>query len=220
MHRLLLCCIIMTISFELFSQEKMIVKDSYPGSTFYDGFSKHVISLEELPPQITLNLKGSLSKYFGELRHNIIFEDGQKVDLKKYFLKNKEVFNMRWIVPKYDLNFSLGDSSLGLVKYNINARLDEYGQIIQINWPKKNHNVRTNFLDRKEIEQFALKYAKKKGLETDSYSVNLKYNLEVDKLCWVFRFPLAPNQYNTFEIAWVGNLEVLTEYESRFIVVN
>lgn len=212
--------LLMLYSSRLFSQEKMVIEESSSGSTYYEGFAKNVKSLDELPSKITVNLKGTLGNVFGDLTDSITFEKGQIVDLKRYFAKQNESYKRQWLVPKYDLNFVLGDTSLGLTKYNIHIRLDEYGQLIEINWPRKGYNARSNFINRKEIERFALKFANKKGFTTTGYNVEFRFNDKYKELCWIFKFPLSLNQFNTFEIAAVGSIEVLEEYKSVHGVVN
>ena len=194
----------------------MIVDKPFSGSTYYEGFSKHLDSISELPPMIKYNLEGYLNRILGSMKDSLRFSHGQIVDLKRYFAKDSSTFSCRWIVPKYDLIFLLKDNSIGIKSYYLKIRLDEYGQILNSNWPKERYSEKSRFKQRSEIEYFALRQAKSKKYNTDGYLVDLIYNAKLDKLCWVFQFPTLietnKKQYNAFEIPW-DMIEIVDEYD-------
>ena len=151
------------------------------------------------------------------MKDGLKFSHGQIVNLEKYFSDNKETFNYGWVVPKYDLNFILQDSSIGIKNYYIQLRLDEYGQILACNWPKANYFNKTELKPRSEIEKFAIGEAQIKGITNFEYKVDFKYNLAFDKLCWIFKFPVVlPNNprthFEVFEVDW-KSLDIIAQYQ-------
>jgi hypothetical protein len=199
----------------LAAQNKMIVDDQCNGYTYYGRFSTEIASLSVLPSKIQFNIKSLLEEALGEMSRNIQFSHGQVIDLKKYFSNDSVIFKMGWIVPKYDLTFILRDSAIGLKSYCLELRIDEYGKIIKLNWPRKYYSDKIKFKPRNEIEQFALRKANFSNIDTNRYKVRFKYNDVHDKLCWVFMFPIEISrwyqEYKTMEIDW-GSMEIVDEY--------
>jgi len=200
----------------LIAQDKMVVDKLFPGETYYGGFSTPLKSISELPSNIQLNIRGLINNLFGILNDNITFSSGQIVDLKRYFYADTTIYRRHGIIPKYDLNFILKDTTIGLKSYCINLNLDEYGQIVYVNWPKENYSDKTAFISRKNIEQFALREAQLKGFITKDYRVDVIYNDKFDKLCWVFKFPVKieknRQRYNAFEVDF-KEMTIIDEYE-------
>jgi len=163
-----------------------------------------------------------IKRILGTMTDSLRYSHGQIVDLKKYFRKDSTTYGYDWIVPKYDLNFVLRDNSIGIIRYCIEIRLDEYGQILYSNWPKKYYSDKTSFKLRENIEKFAIKQAVLKGFNTKEYLVDFKFNDKFDKLCWIFEFPVLVDsnkkEYNAFEIDW--NLaDIVEEYYVKQSIV-
>jgi len=191
----------------------IITDESGAAYTSYDGPTKKISSFSELPSVIQLNTNGYLKGILGSMSDSIQFTHGQVVDLKALFKKDSITFHYFWVRPKYDLSFKLSDSSIGIKRYNLKLRLDEYGQLLHVNWPRKRYNDKSKFLPREKIKLFALEQAKLRGFNTSSYSVYAQYNRTLDKLLWLFKFPNHPilESSNILEIDWKA-LEVVREY--------
>ncbi|MEZ5044722.1 MAG: hypothetical protein R2828_32800 [Saprospiraceae bacterium] len=216
--RKLLIVIIGLISINIaIGQDKMIVDKPFNGNTHYSRFSEHIDSLSILPPVIQFNLRGYLNRILGTMSDSVSFSHGQIVDLENKFKEDSVTYGYGWIVPKYDLNFILCDNSIGIRRYYLQIRLDKYGQILYANWPKEYHSDKNRFKNRSDIERFALKQAKIKGFELNDYKVDFKYNEKLDKLCWVFKFPVKiernRQEYDALEIPW-NYIEVIDEYKT------
>lgn len=201
--------------FQLTAQDKMIVDKPFNGNTYYGSCSEHINSISGLPSVIQYNIKGYLQRILGTMSDSVEFSHGQVVDLKKYFALDSATYEYGWIVPHYDVNFILRDNSIGIKSYYLQLSLDEFGQILQSNWPTNHYSDKSTFKSRSEIEKYALKEANYYGIRTDDYQVDLSYNQKLDILCWVFKFPLSvePNrkEYYVYEIDW-NSIEIIDEY--------
>ena len=200
----------------LFGQEKMVIDMPFSGNTYYGKYSQEVESLSELPTVIQFNLDGYIVRILGVMSDSVTFSRGQIIDLDGKFRTDSVTYGYGWIVPKYDLHFSLKDNSIGIINYDLQIRLDRYGQILYSNYPKEKHSDKNRFKNRTDIEKFALKQAEAKGFETTDYKVDFKYNEQLDKLCWVFKFPIKieknRQEYDVFEIPW-NSIEIIEEYQ-------
>ena len=200
---------------QLNAQEKMIIDKPCNGHTFYNNCSVQIDSFTNLPSLIQNNVTGYIKSILGTMSDSLKYSLGQVVDLKKYFSKDSITYGNNWIVPKYELNFVLQDNSIGIIHYCIEIRLDQYGQILYSNWPKKYYSDKTSFKSRASIEQFAIKQAVLKGFNIKDYLVDFKFNDKLDKLCWIFEFPISIEsnnmEYNAFEIDWTI-VDIVEEY--------
>jgi len=210
---LIILFLIITIHCNAQDKTMIITDESGAAYTSYDGPTKKISSFSELPSVIQLNINGYLQRILGSMSDSIQFTHGQEVDLKALFKKDSITFNYFWVRPKYDLNFKLSDSSIGIKRYNLKLRLDEYGQLLHVNWPRKRYNDKSKFLPREKIKLFALEQAKLRGFNTSSYSVYAQYNRTLDKLLWLFKFPNHPilESSNILEIDW-NTLKIFREY--------
>lgn len=187
----------------LLGQDKMIVNQEIPHTKDYEQ-SVELQSIDSLPNPIKKRIDRFLAETLGTLRPNLKFDNGEVVDLKTYF--ENDTLNRNWIVPKYELNFSLQDLGIGIKRYHLQLKLDEYGQILFANWPKEGFADQTQFITRAEIEKFALETAKTKSFDLRGYRVDLAYREKLDTLCWIFKFPaelgLDYEKYDVLEIDW------------------
>jgi len=197
------------------SQEKMVINQRYSGNVSYSGASYFLDSINQLPTKIQINLNGYLTKVLGDFKNNLTYSHGQVVDLKQYFSKDSLIFNRGWVAPKYDLHFLLSDSTIGIIKYYIQIRMDKYGQILSCNWPKERHNNKNILVLRSEIRKKALRRAENLIYNTANFEIDFKYNKKEDKLCWIFKFPIKITshlkKYNALEIDWLAN-KIIDEY--------
>ncbi|MBO9205407.1 MULTISPECIES: hypothetical protein [Niastella] len=201
-----------------YSQNLMVVDDFKHGLTYYDGFSKTINTFSLLPESVVNNVNNYLRLSFGNLTPALHFSHGQIIDLENYFKKNPKTYNGKWLVPKYDLDYILQDSTIGIKAYGINLRIDQYGQILYCNWPRVGYSDKNKLKSVWEIEKFAVKAAAKKGLNTSHYVVSFNYNEKHEKMCWEFQFLKEGNDtnglFNAFEIDW-RFLEIIDEYEVK-----
>lgn len=188
-----------------FAQERMVINESYNGNVSYRN-SEYISSLTRLPSIIQYNLKRYIESMLGTLSDSMLFSHGQVVDLKEAYKSDTTLYRQEWISPKYDLNYILKDESIGIKKYYVQFKLDEYGQLLFCNWPRKRYSNKNLFKNRSEIEKFALTQAKMKGFNIKDFKVDLKYNSKLEELCWVFKFPISIEErrssFDVFEIPW------------------
>lgn len=214
-QHLLVTLSIVFLASSLFSQNKMIVDQSYGGGIYYGAYTREIKSLSQVPVSIRTSAITYLQKILGTMSSNVTFFKGEINDLEKY--EKADPVNAAHIWrPKYDLTFILRDSILGIKKYYLNLLLDAKGVVQISNWPKEGYADRQNFISKSEIEQFVIQKAKQRGLKTDNYKLGLVYNENLDRLCWSFRFLEKEGKYNndyyTFEID-TGSLTVVDEFK-------
>lgn len=207
----------------LFSQEKMMISKRYIGTTYYDGHSILINSLQQLPLNIQKASSNFLNKTTGTLFNNITFSQGQIVDLDKLLSSDTSLYEREWVIPKYDLIFLLQDTTIGIRNYYLQLRLDKYGQILSSNWPRKYYSNKSLFKSREQILQFALQQAQAEGFDTSNYLIDFTHNYSQDKLCWLFKFKNNSNPkldiYDVIEVDWIS-LTVVAKYRILTSKVN
>ena len=204
--------------------QQILVEQPFNGNTSYGKHARAIESITELPDQVQTCLEAYLTDMLGSNVMNVTFSHGQKVDLNSYFSEpNRKASDYQWLVPSYDLNYVLSDTTLGINSYYIQLRLDEYGQLLSTNWPRKGYSNKENFTSTNEIVRFALSQAKSRGFLTSEYLSDLKYQSSSESLNWVFKFPKtlrADNtQYDVIEIN-LTSLKVVEEYTIKTSTVN
>ncbi|WP_316816705.1 hypothetical protein [Pedobacter nyackensis] len=191
--------------FSLAGQEKMIVHEEDWIAYNYQEASITVSSLNKLPTSIQKEVKILMDKSFWGFKDSIHFVNAQIVDVISY-LKDGDPHKKHSVVPKYELNFYLKDSSLGIIRYNITLHLDDYGQILKLNWPRHGAGSKNMFLSRDAIQEFALKEANRRGYNLNNFLVNFEYNEQSDRLCWEFSFLekeyVSATYYNFIKTPW------------------
>ncbi|OXA70454.1 hypothetical protein B0A67_15675 [Flavobacterium aquidurense] len=201
----LLVILILTASINSLSAQTEKIIDKKSGNIYYGHFSKKINSEKDLPKNVQSNLKGYLNKILPSMIDSIKFSHGQIIDLEKMFKEEPVTFNKMRIVPKYELTFYLKNKSIGIKNYNLEIGLDEYGQILETNWPKETLLL-NNFKSLTEIETIALNHAKNKKIDYKSYDVNLVYEKDIDKLFWIINLHVKAEESTTefyrIEIPW------------------
>jgi hypothetical protein len=191
--------------FSVSGQERMIVHEEDWVAYNYQEASKTVLSLKKLPTSIQQEVKILMDESFGGFKDSIHFVNAQVVDVISY-LKDGDPHKKHRIVPKYELNFYLKDVSLGIIRYNITLHLDDYGQILKLNWPRHGAGSKKMFLSREAIQEFALKEANKRGYNLNKFLVNFEYDETFDRLCWEFSFLtkelVGAAEYNFIMVPW------------------
>ncbi|WP_316812868.1 hypothetical protein [Pedobacter heparinus] len=183
----------------------MIVHEEDWVAYTYQEASKTVLSLNKLPVNIQKEVKTLIDESFWEFKDSIHFVNAQIVNITS-FLKDARLHNKQEPVPKYELNFYWKDESIGVIRYNITLHLDDYGQILKINWPMNGAGIKKTFLPRDLIKDFALKEAKRRHYNLDKYLVNFEYNEQFDRFCWEFSFLerelVGAAEYNFIKVPW------------------
>lgn len=219
--RNILAFLIFFIAINAHCQQKWI--DKPRGGNIYYGkeMTENIASINDLPKNIQSNLNGYIRRILPTMADSISFSHGQIVDLEKYFKENPMTYDSDWIRPKYEFNFYLKNKNMGIKNYNLEIKMDQYGQILEANWPRENKT--DVFRNLAEVEDFALLKAKLKGYETAGYKIDLRYNDEFDKLFYTFFFPTSyskyKNDYIVFEIPW-DELEIFKEYRSSILTLH
>jgi len=183
--------------------EKMINKGG--ASIYYGDYAKDLRSEKSLPENVQSNLKGYLNKILPTIVDSITFYQGQIIDLKKFFKKDPSTYDNAIIIPAYDLGFYLKNRSIGVKNYYLEIKLDEYGQILETNWPKETLDFK-NFKTLTEIETAALKHITSQNIKYQSYKFDLVYKKETGKLFWIITFLTKDNgvrnEYYEIEFPW------------------
>ena len=204
--------------------QQILVEQPFSGNTSYGKHANTIESLTELPDQIQVAVKAYLTEMFGSNVKNLAFSHGQNVDLKSYFSEhNHKASNYQWLIPSYDLNYVLSDTTLGIKSYYVQLRLDEYGQLLNTNWPRKGYSNKENYRSTIEIVEFVLSQANSRGYRTSKYETDLKYNADSKSLNWVFKFPRTlrsdNKEFDVLEIS-LASMKVVEEYAIRTSTVN
>lgn len=165
MKQLLMIMTLLTICINSLTAQTQKTIDKIGGSIYYGDYVKELKSENDLPKNIQSNLKGYLNKILPSITDSITFSHGQIIDLKRLFEKEPSTYNNFRIIPAYELSFYLRKKSIGVKNYYLEIGLDEYGQILETNWPKETFSFES-FKTLKEIETTALKHiaAKKNGI--------------------------------------------------------
>ncbi|MEW7292889.1 hypothetical protein [Aquimarina sp. 2304DJ70-9] len=218
MRKTLTAIILLIFSFTSFSQEKIIVNTEIIDLSSLIGdkqYSEYITDLKKVPENIRFNLDNYLKIILDELYANALFKDGYVSDLAGYFKENPNAFDRGWIITKYQFVFKLVKPDIGIINYPLKVDMDEYGQIIDCNWPRKWFGKVNDFVERTEIEKKAMKWAEKKTLNSTDYDVDLIYDKGNNTMSWKFQFPKKhPNvsrSYQVLEIDWSNN-KILKEY--------
>lgn len=210
MKKIILILILITFQIYSFGQVKMFWYQPYNGQAIcLKTNMTEINSLSQLPTKINYIINELLKKSMTDFVQNIKFAKGYEIDIDMLLNNDSLVQNQyQGIIPKYNLIFELKDTLTKINNYGLEIDLDQYGQIINFNWPRKDYNKRTNFCDIKLIKDIALKYAKKKKYKTEESLYELKYNNSLQKLSWCISF----YQYST-----IGNKSSYKEYKSIII---
>jgi hypothetical protein len=189
MSKTLLLTIAIFFQFLCDAQDKIIIHQPYPGRVVYPVQTKEINSLSQLPSKHQFIINTVIRKSMTEFQDSIVFVKGQMIDVENWFTKDSvPQTQYQYVIPTYQLFFELRDISLGVIKYVFELSLDQYGQVIEFDWPRANYNKRSNFVKTDEVLRFAVDYAKSKGYNTDVRQFHLQYNRQYNNLCWLISF--------------------------------
>ncbi|GAA3579497.1 hypothetical protein [Snuella lapsa] len=214
----LIIIMLLISSFKSSSQESMVVDADITDLSALIGskkYSFYITDLEDVPDKIKYNLDSYLKIILGELYVNAVFKEGYISDLDGYFQENPNTFDRGWVITKYQFVFDLKKPEIGIVNYPIKVDVDEYGQVIECNWPRKWFGKVNDFVERSKIKAKAMKWAEKNTLNSTDFDVDLIYDSGNNTMSWKFRFPKErpdfSGSYQMLEIDWSNN-EILKEY--------
>lgn len=197
-----------------YSQDLMSVDNFQRGLTYFGGLTKNINSLNELPPNVYHKLKLYLKSSFGDSLKSIRFSHGQEIDIKKYYLDYPESFG--GVVPKYDLEFMFSDTSLGIKSFEVNVRMDEYGQVLKFTWPKDWQANKGLLYSKERIIKLVMIHAKKNGITSNPTATEFRFDPGNGQLIWAFLFPKDETKgagwFDAIEIEWLGG-KICGEFE-------
>ena len=204
------------------AQSKMIV-DQKPGLTSFGGSTVWVDSISQLPPQIFNNLKPIMEKFMGDFYPKVHFVYGQEIDLVNNDYVPKDGSKISPWIPKYDLEFTLKDVSIGIKSLPINIRFDKNGKLLKFTWPRAGFENNSKFISRDTIRAVALRIADSLKFNKEKYEVGFNYDESEQKFTWIFLFPAADSAVNhytfdTIEINWVDRNDYKIDKLRRDIV--
>lgn len=172
------------------AQDRLVVKTDAGGTTWYEDCDKKISSINKLPRVIKVDIDSLFKNTLGEFAAGLKFSHGQIVNVKRYFLKDDEqASSYQWVIPKYDLKFNLQDTTIGIINYSLQIQLDQYGQVLKINWPRRGYKFRSKFVKRDSIRDFVLAKAVALNFNQKDYEVNFYYDAHREQFYWQFLFP-------------------------------
>ena len=216
----LLAFTILSSSLNLIAQNELAIDQACNGSTSYGKYATNIDSIEQLPHNILLNAQHLLKRQLGKNYDNITFSHGQEVDLAGYFSDKTKPITHEWVVPRYDLVFIYQNTLISINSYCLELRLDEYCQLVKLNWPTQGYTNSSKFQSLNEIANFAVSQANIRGFNSEGYTCELKYREKSDSMNWIFSFPEGDNSnFNVLEVD-MNSLKVVREYLIKRVTVN
>jgi hypothetical protein len=223
MNKLILIILLSLLSIKIYSQNSRNIEGAYNSiSRLYD-FDKEIESLDSIPKTIIIILNNNLNDLLGDLKYHATFQEGLCIDLDNYFKENPIPSIKKWVITKYQFVYLISCPEIGLSKYYLKFKMDEYGQVIECNWPKKYYNSIKRFEPIESIVESANKWAKENSLERNKHTTEIRYNKKLDKLCIAFSYIIDKKgnkeTIKTIEFDWLNGLKV-DEFSSGKLTVN
>jgi hypothetical protein len=215
--------LLITLAFILFAvtsmhaQNNMLVNQQYEENRYYGTYMKLVDSTQ-LPENIHACLRKFLRRYFGELSDSVHFINAQVVSLEQYF-KESTPGDYEWIVPAYDVHYYISISSTYIQRYNVEVKLDQYGQLISINWPQKGYVDRHSFRDTASIKTYALQWAADHKIPINPYTIKFTFDEYYRQLVWIFNFVKEADMSYIGLTLSAKNNEIIEAWEGKNIHV-
>lgn len=187
-------------SYSIQCQNELIANQEFQGLTQYNCERDSVSDLNNFPELIKFKSEKMLKHNTGEFYDSIQFLTGQIIDLNE--LSSKKVFSdtnsfyffeTKHIIPKYELFFTLTDTSIGIGQLIIKISLDEYGQVLEFHWPFY-INRKVDFLSKDEvINELRERTIEFKDKKPDDISI--RYDLNMENFVWEFSYHFH-NEYD------------------------
>lgn len=208
-RKLFLFCLF--YSLHSLAQSQIFIDQPYNGMPSYTANTREITQISELPTKIQYIIDQTLSISLFEFDGEYRFAGGQIVDLEGW-LENDSVAQTDYhlVIPKYNLNFELSDTSVGIKSYCFQLNLDPFGQIVDFEWMRDSVK-KSELMSPPQIISIATKYAKKKKYKTKEYIVRLGHYKEYDRLCWDISFLQSKEgnsangskAYKTIRVDWI-----------------
>lgn len=210
-------------SAQLIAQSDIQVDQPFSGWTYYPHATR-ITDREAAPTNIREAADHHLKQRLGTFLDSVTFSHGQIIDLTRHFQKYSERNYPQYIVPAYDFQFKLSNQRIGLKRYYLNLKLDQYGQLLKFNWPTSGVQVKEEVLDRQDIKTFIMRSAQARVLNPHSFELSCQYRADINQLVWVFRFKsfaFLPrnNVRHTLEVPW-KSLTISRKYEQEAVFLH
>jgi len=165
-------------------------KACFPGMSDYSAFNQlEIDSLNQLPAKIQSKARTIINTTMTGFLLRVNFIGANVIDLDSWQKEDTlgEVeFNK--VVPKYELHFQFCDTLLGIKSYCVELDFDQYGQLLNYNWPTDSYSYRAKFLKPNMIKKKAFEFAKRKKYKTRKFISDLVYDKSLNMLCWHVSF--------------------------------
>jgi hypothetical protein len=159
------------------------------------GYSDSVLKLKDynqLPDFIKQNITIIFDISLTEFKSNIIFDEAYITNFENinndssFFLRN---LTSKTIEPKYELYFTFKDSTLLKSDYKLIMYFDNVGQLLDMNWPREDFNLKENLSNSDTILQIATNYARKHFYNTkDKKWIEIEHDNNKDVIYWKATF--------------------------------
>lgn len=159
----------------------------YEEHTYYGTFVKVESSFDQLPINIRTSLDRILKRYLGEYSKATHFRNVQVIDLEKCFRLNTPGDRVG-VVPAYEVHYYVTVPTAGIKKYNIHIKLDQYGQLLAINWPEDGYHDFRDFKDTSLIRLRALAWAANQNIQSRPYTIHFYFDHINQHFVWEFDF--------------------------------
>lgn len=183
----LLAFFLFVIVIPAYAQQAMYVNQWYEEHTYYGDIAKVEKSINRLPITITLSLDRILKRYLSEFSKEVHFRNAQVINLEQCF-KNNPPGDREGVVPAYEVHYYISIPSAGIKQYNIHVKLDQYGQLLAINWPIKGYHNFRDFKDTALIRLRALTWAENHNMKFWPYTVHFYFDHVNQDFVWEFDY--------------------------------
>jgi hypothetical protein len=158
------------------------------GMTEYTGFEQlNLYSQKQLPVKIRSKARKIINSTMAGFISRVNFIGANVIDLDSR-QKEDTLSEIDKSIPKYELHFQLCDPLLGIKSYCVTLNFDQYGKLINYNWPTDSYSIRAKFLKPNVIKKKALEFAKHKKYKTKKFISELVYEKKLNMLCWHVSF--------------------------------
>ncbi len=140
---------------------------------------------DEYPERINDIVDTILAKWMGVDVVNLKFSTGIIGRLDEYYKENPDaIFEKSRVIPSYVYVFNWSDTTLGIGKYNLIIRLDNYGHLIDMNFPQIIYLSDKNFLSLDRAKELGDSLANISIPNYKDFYVNFEYDDCENDLFW------------------------------------
>jgi hypothetical protein len=172
-----------------YGQENLYINQRCGGTILRPTKTTKVTSLTQLPTRIPQIIDKVFKSSLTDFNEKIFFIQGQVLDIEKFAERDSNFQSMyQYVLPKYFLEFELRDTTIGINSYCLQVSLDQYGQVIKLNWPRSRFNKQSSFIAGYLLKIKAIEFAKKLHYKTSTSFYQLRFNEERNAMEWHFYF--------------------------------